>query len=72
MVGDPRSPPPGVLGDTDLTWEDFPKVTLSVNEDDTLADIIDRAAERFGAVAGAADRVRCATSWLAGGDSRCD
>jgi hypothetical protein len=48
LVGDPKSPPPGAA-DWDLPWEERPKTTLEVDDETTLAEILDRAGEAFGA-----------------------
>src|SRR6266511_4585838 len=49
LAGDPESPPPGAINWYAVAWEDLQKVGLTVEDDETLADILDHAAEAFGA-----------------------
>jgi hypothetical protein len=49
LVGDPKSAPPG-SADWSLSWVARPKVGLEVSAEETLADLLDRAAEAFQAL----------------------
>jgi hypothetical protein len=50
LVGDPDSPPPGPIDEPEWqrAWDDRAKVTLLVEDDETLSEVIDRAATAFG------------------------
>jgi len=49
LVGDPKSPPPG-MADLELAWEVRPQIELDVESEESLASILDRAGAEFGAV----------------------
>jgi hypothetical protein len=48
LVGEPKSPPPG-SADWEGVWAELPKTSFSVEDEATLAEIFDHAAEALGA-----------------------
>ena len=52
LVGDPKGPPPGGIDPDEWTrpWDDRPKATLTVDADEPLSEVINRAAEEFGSL----------------------